>query len=63
MKLNYSALRKNGQSKIEITGNKTSRIFGLMVKNQYSDWWLIKVRTRGNTRGNRSQNGDRCSGI
>ena len=53
MKLNYSARRKNGQSKIEITGNKTSRIFGLIVNNQYSDSWLIKVRTRGNTRGNR----------
>ena len=53
MKLNCSARRKNGQSKIEITGNKTSRIFGLMVNNQYSDSWLIKVRTRGNTRVNR----------
>ena len=53
MKLNYSALRMNGQSKIEITGNKTSRIFELIVKNQNSDWWLIKVRTRENSRGNR----------
>ena len=53
MKLNCSARRKNGQSKFEITGNKNSPILGLMVKNQYSDLWLIKVRTRGNTRENR----------
>ena len=46
MKLNYSALRKNVQRKIELTGNKSSRIFGLMVKNLYSDSWLIKVRNR-----------------
>ena len=51
MKLNYFARRKNEESKIEITGNKTSQNFGLMVKNQYSDSWLIQFRTRGKTRG------------